>query len=357
MFSEKNENIKFSILVPVYQVEKYVDDCIQSVLNQTYNNWELILVDDGTKDKSGEICDSYAEEYPEKIFVYHKENSGPLHTRIYGIARATGDYCVFLDSDDWLKKNALEVINDVIQKHDCDCVVYGFERVLDGQIIERSSFQGQEECITDKRKLYLKCCMGGYGYLWRKAVKRTAFRDMDYSHYFHIRIMEDDLQSFEIWRNCNKAVFIADRIYQYRINASSLTEKVNIPAKQQTLEVKKIIFDWLKAEDVFTEEDDVEYRKSCQKTIGAYILSVCLIKEPFEKKVELFEELKLNPIYQETVANGRYDKNIAERTTSMILEMFLRKQYRKLILEGKMYHFLKTSRRKIKSLIGKKAQI
>lgn len=172
--AEKKETLKFSILVPVYQVEKYIDDCIQSVLNQTYTNWELILVDDGTKDNSGIICDRYAEKYPH-IHVYHKENRGLIYTRRYAIARATGDYYVFLDSDDMLKPYALQTISDTIQKHHCDCLVYGYERFLNGRIIETSP-QEKEQCITDKRTIYRKCCFGGCGYLWRKAVRASVFR-------------------------------------------------------------------------------------------------------------------------------------------------------------------------------------
>ena len=89
----KKENIRFSILVPVYQVELYIEECIQSVLKQTYQNWELILVDDGSKDKGGVVCDRYAEQY-DNILVYHKENRGLIHTRRYGIERARGDYYI-----------------------------------------------------------------------------------------------------------------------------------------------------------------------------------------------------------------------------------------------------------------------
>ena len=208
------EMIKFSILVPVYQVEKYIDECIQSVLAQTYSNWELILVDDGTKDRSGEICDCYAEK-DSRIHVYHKENGGLMHTRRYGIARATGDYYIFLDSDDTIKPHALQTIYDTIQKHDTDCVVYGYERVQNGKMIERSAKE-KEITIVDKRELYQKVFLSqqiwSYVMMCRKATKASVFGGVDYEPYYHIRLGEDDLQSLEIWKESDKVTFIDDRL-------------------------------------------------------------------------------------------------------------------------------------------------
>ena len=91
--------MKFSVLVPVYNVEKYLKQCIESVLNQTYQSFELILVDDGSTDNSGAICDEYASKH-KFIKVIHKPNGGLLHTRRVSLAHATGDWYVFLDSDD-----------------------------------------------------------------------------------------------------------------------------------------------------------------------------------------------------------------------------------------------------------------
>ena len=94
--------MKISIVVPVYNCEKYVGDCIESVINQSNDNWELILVNDGSTDKSAEICNSYAEKYRQKIFAFHKENEGQFLTRKFGILKCTGDYVGFLDADDLL---------------------------------------------------------------------------------------------------------------------------------------------------------------------------------------------------------------------------------------------------------------
>ncbi len=112
-----------SVIIPVYNVEKYLRECIDSVLSQSYKNYEIILVDDGSMDNSGKICDEYAGEY-EKITVIHKENSGPSKTRNMGLAVAKGEYIYFLDSDDYLGSNAFEKLVNVAEKENADMVFF-----------------------------------------------------------------------------------------------------------------------------------------------------------------------------------------------------------------------------------------
>ena len=92
----------FSVLIPVYNTSKYLDECINSVLSQTEKNFEIVLLNDGSTDNSGDICDSYAEKYPDFIRVIHKENEGLMMTRRRGFKEAKGDYFICLDSDDYL---------------------------------------------------------------------------------------------------------------------------------------------------------------------------------------------------------------------------------------------------------------
>ena len=102
--------MKISIIVPVYNVEDYLQSCIDSVMGQTYENYELLLVDDGSTDKSGAICDQNRASYPSHIKVLHVTNGGPLRARLLGMKHATGDGFVFLDSDDCLHPQIFEIL-------------------------------------------------------------------------------------------------------------------------------------------------------------------------------------------------------------------------------------------------------
>ena len=118
-----------SIIVPVYQVEKYISQCIQSVLNQTFQDFELILVDDGSKDQSGIICDSYAAR-DDRIIVIHTENRGAASARNTGLEDASGRYITFLDGDDYITGNMLERLHEVIERSEYDMVACGFLNLL-----------------------------------------------------------------------------------------------------------------------------------------------------------------------------------------------------------------------------------
>ena len=108
--------MKFSIVIPVYNVKEYLDECITSVLNQTFKDFEIILVDDGSLDGSENICDLYSKKYPETCFTYHRTNHGVLLSREFGVKKAKGDVILFLDSDDSLRKDTLEILNKIFEK-------------------------------------------------------------------------------------------------------------------------------------------------------------------------------------------------------------------------------------------------
>jgi len=113
---------RFSVIIPVYNVRDYLDECIQSVLHQTFQNYEIIIVDDGSTDGSEYICDKYKGE---NVKVFHKKNEGPLLARIDAIKLAKGEFCIFLDSDDTLELNCLETLNSLLLMHnDLDMIIY-----------------------------------------------------------------------------------------------------------------------------------------------------------------------------------------------------------------------------------------
>ena len=120
-----------SVIVPVYNVEKYLNRCIDSILAQTFSDFELLLIDDGSKDKSGEICDQYAEK-DDRIKVLHKENGGASAARNTGIDHAVGEYIMFADSDDYIGRNMLESLLGLIERQN-DWAISSMEMVEDGK--------------------------------------------------------------------------------------------------------------------------------------------------------------------------------------------------------------------------------
>ena len=127
-----------SVIVPIYKVEKYLNKCVDSIINQSYKNLEIILVDDGSPDKCGEICDKYAEK-DSRVKVIHKENGGLSDARNAGIDIAKGDYLLFVDSDDWITSNICEVLiknandnlSDIIACNQYESFDGGFHKICE----------------------------------------------------------------------------------------------------------------------------------------------------------------------------------------------------------------------------------
>ena len=128
-----------TIVLPIYNVEKYLNRCINSIVNQTYKNLEIILVDDGSPDKCSQMCDEW-EKKDTRIKVVHKQNEGLGMARNTGIENATGDYICFFDSDDYLELTAIEKLYKLAKKTDSDIVTYGYSKVDDSGNIYESVF-------------------------------------------------------------------------------------------------------------------------------------------------------------------------------------------------------------------------
>lgn len=124
----------FSIIVPVYNVEEYLERCIKSLLNQTYKAIEIILVDDGSSDNSGNMCDEYSNMY-ENVITIHKQNGGLASARNEGLKYANGDYISYIDSDDWVELTMYETIHDKLEDNDSDILVFGYQKINRGKIV------------------------------------------------------------------------------------------------------------------------------------------------------------------------------------------------------------------------------
>lgn len=214
----------FSIVVPVYNVEKYLEECVESVLNQSYTDYELILVDDGSSDSSGKICDKYHILYPSSIKVFHKQNEGLLLTRVYGIEKATGRFIISLDSDDMLRNDALEVIERTIVNHSSDLILFCASKKKDySERWNKLPLKSNEVICPDK--LYELVCRGTYlNNMALKVFKREYYGGRELlSKYSGVKNGEDCIQSLFIIDKAKFPVFLDEALYYYRDNGNSIT--------------------------------------------------------------------------------------------------------------------------------------
>lgn len=326
----------FSILTPVYNVEKFLPACIESVLAQTLTDWELILVNDGSTDSSGKICDEYAAKYPGKILVFHNTNHGQLYTRNFALSKASGTYYIFLDSDDLLTSNALEIIYNKFKEYQCDCVIYGLNQILpNGKIINTT--KDKEIYFTDKRLLYRLIFLNNvYNPVCRKAVKSELITPIDYSPYYHISHGEDLLQSLEILHNCRSVALIPDILYHYTQNTQSITHTLASQPLQLSFEVREKVLGFLEKEQIFTQQDIQDYHRYCIQIFEGQLKEVCVHPASYNDKIRLFQQVKKQRYYTDFLASPNFTQPIKPIYTQFRLGL-----YPLLLLEMKMYSFVK----------------
>lgn len=208
-----------SIIVPVYNVEKYLDRCIESIINQTYKNIEIILVDDGSTDKSGEICDNYAN-LDTRIEVIHKVNGGVSSARNKGLDIANGEYIGFVDSDDYIHPKMYETLLSNLIDYDADISMcnyikgiednYNFKKIKNN--LEILNTLEQMNCLyNDKVGQILGCYL--------KLYKRELFNSLRFKEN---KIFEDWLIVHQIHFKSNKMVYTSDALYYYRKREGSI---------------------------------------------------------------------------------------------------------------------------------------
>ena len=235
-------NKRISIIVPVYNAEKYLKQCVNSLLNQTYRDIEVILVDDGSTDTSPAVCDAFSE-MDSRVKVIHQKNARIGAARNRGIEEATGEYLTFIDSDDYIESNAYEVCMKLIEKYNADLIQWDLtfvpEQGCQG-IIENRAESEYTELVLDReaalQKLYeWKNMDPRFNHLWTdthciwtKLCKREVFEGIR----FPIgKEYEDEMILHKVLYNCHKAVFVNCRFSNYRLRATSTVH--TMPLKGQ----------------------------------------------------------------------------------------------------------------------------
>ena len=228
--------MRFSILIPVYNVEKYLEECLNSVLSQSFTDYEIVLVDDGSTDSSGAICDRYASKHADKIRVVHKENGGQLSARCTGIRSSYGEYCLFLDADDKFVDNALKKIDAALQSNDNpDMAVFPFYYDF-GKSLERSKMLCSSDRLFDEHDIneIHEAFFGGtlLNSVCTKAVRRDVaeISTEDYEQYASLRCAEDRYQSLMMLKASKRILYISSPFYKYRIAEGSMTRQFTVDA-------------------------------------------------------------------------------------------------------------------------------
>ena len=209
-----------SIIIPVYNGEKYLRPCIDSILHQTYQHWELLLIDDGSKDTSGAICDEYASD--PRISVVHKENGGQASARNQGVAMAKGEYISFVDCDDWLETDMYERMVQTMHSQQAEIIICGYiEEYKSRQKKVHADGEMKVYEASEALKLVLRGKIGSY--LWSMLFRREVVQELmpDLNPY------EDHATIFKWISHARRVVVLHQAFYHYRQLGSSSLHSYN----------------------------------------------------------------------------------------------------------------------------------
>lgn len=334
----------FHIIVPIYKAEAYLDMCVRSVIEQDYPFFTLYLVDDGSPDNSGAMCDAWAQK-DTRVKVFHKSNGGVLQTRRFAIAwvqeqeMTEADYAVFVDSDDWLRPGALTMIAQKIQQYNCDCLIYSAVRMVEDQTLGQFPVLAETDVVIDEKRVLYRAIMGSvrFNTMWQKAVRLDRLGTWDYAKWYQIAPQEEDvIESLEVYQNCRKFCFIPDALYCYRVNPTSITESIrchNYRVDYTVWEQERAL---LESEPALTADDLAEYRISRLRGFAGQLVNIAQMNGSLKEKIVLYDRIRQTAYFREYLNGGDYNRRALGKMT-LIFEAFRHRAYWAIILAAKLY--------------------
>ena len=244
----ENGKKRISVIVPVYRVENYLIRCLDSLCLQDFDGVEFILIDDGSPDRCGEICDRYAIR-DKRFKVFHKENGGLSSARNYGIEHAEGDYIMFVDSDDWVSSDFCSRAYELAVSNDADLVMFMFQMVEDDRCLPLRGKHLKSGIKTNKEALDLLFEEPGV-FAWNKLYKKTLF---DGVRYPVGRVYEDQAVTWKLVYKANRVYFANQVLYFYYMRPTSIMHQETVQTARDKFEMKFLFYNELK-ETGYTSE-------------------------------------------------------------------------------------------------------
>lgn len=323
----------FSVLIPVYNCEKYIRKCLDSVLAQTYSDYEIIMIDDGSTDRSGDICDEYAQLH-KNIKVVHQENMNVVRARGEALKHVRTDFFVFLDSDDFWDDCLLEMVNEELKFSHADIVMFRLKHVNEqGTFIrEQESLGLPKEALHDASKIIFKKMItsSDYNNLVLKVMRSSLIDIEAYRGYHDVEHAEDLMQSLDYIFNANRISYIDKALYNYREVGTSITKKLSKRFVKDISIARGKLLDYLKLSGLDTSDNLKDFYRFYIDGVLSYLPKLTGYSLDNSEVILILEEINHEPLfveaYEQIKGNGQ---KIHKRITLYLLSKRL---YRVLIL-------------------------
>lgn len=346
---------KVSIIIPVYNAEKFLKKCLDSIIEQTYENIEIICVNDGSKDGSLNILKEYQEK-DFRIVVINKENAGVSEARNDGIKKSTGEYVMFADADDWLEKDAVEIMYNALQEKKVD-VVRGNYYI--NTSYEQSELQGNMCGLNDLvlktddkefvKKVHKNLLKGNLlCYVWALLIKKDVILKTSLFKK-GIVMMEDSIFYNELMNVIDSIYFLDKPMYHYYYNPSSCTKSSEYYVRNMynLLKVHKILVDGIE-KDKFEEAGRIsEINTTISNKIAGYFFLMYLANDKSKMElIKLMDELLADKYLKELFENVEYKS--LDTHLIIPIKLMLKKKYNTLFLFYKFRKIMRTAKNKLK---------
>lgn len=311
-----------SIIVPIYNVEKYLPKCIESIINQTYEKLEIILVDDGSIDNSGKICDEYAQK-DSRIKVIHKDNGGVSSARNIGIEEAIGAWICFIDADDWIENNFCVELYQKAKEKNADIVQCAYNRVTNSNVEKVNCDNKEYEYNSREYLIQTLNPQTGFGFCHMKIYKREIIREIRFKE--GLKVGEDALFGEQISQNVNKTIMLQKALYNYRINSNSVVRKFDENYVDKYLESMIINKEYLNE----NYKEDKEVMQNYYNFVAYHVLLIAVnyCYHPDNKaknKTRLLKEVCNIEVFKEGIRNSNYENlSLTRKITLFTLKSYL----------------------------------
>lgn len=307
---------KLSIIVPVYNVEKYLDKCLERILNSTYKDFELIVINDGTKDNSEQIITKYLdnEKYKDKITYISKENSGLSDTRNLGMSKAKGEYIAFVDSDDYIQTTMYETMMNKALEKNYDIVACDVKLVYEDSDKEKIISSAYEKNLFNKDEIK-QTMLTYYPVVWNKIYKKSLLEGIEFSKGVWYEDMEFNLK---VYPRINSIGVVKEPLYNYLQRGNSITYTYNDKLYDIITNMDTVI-KYYKAQGIYEEyKEELEYLylRYAYATFPKR-LAKCKDKKKYKEGIDFainkvhehFPEYKKNRYFKTMGVKGKYIKS------------------------------------------------
>ena len=296
---------RFSIIVPVYQAEKYLKECVESIINQTEQDWEMILIDDGSTDRSHEICDSFEKKYPQ-VRVLHQENIGPLLTRCRGYAKANGKYILSMDADDRLSDQALYRIGRVLDQLEVDILIFGYKKINESgkKTVISYCMKDKLYCVEQKTELFLELWeKNAFNPVWNKVFRKDFVKNNLHipENFGKIKSGDDSIIVTPLLIQAEKIRTIRDELYEYRIVPGSISRCFVQQKGWDFILSRSYMLEQIQKAGLLTDEVKKDFYTGTYRSM-CYIFWQCAgSRGKMEEKRDFFLDMIKQKLYQDSL--------------------------------------------------------